>query len=363
MLPFIGNLFIAALVIQLSSCASVQYYGQAISGHLDIMAKRQPIPELLARSDTPSDLRHKLSTVLQVREFASRSLGLPGRESYSSYADLKRSYVAWNVFAAPEFSLESREWCFPFAGCVRYRAYFAKAEAIRFASALQRRGDDVYVSGAAAYSTLGWFSDPVLNTFLEDSKANIARLIFHELAHQRLYIPGDSAFNEAFAVAVEREGLRRWLIDKGTDEERALVQQRWARQDRMMEHVRAAREQLAELYAAQLPTEVKRRRKALILAGLNEQLHGIGLRRVSSQGNAEKALNNAYLVALGTYYALVPAFEAIIEEQGGDLEAFYRTAEEFGRMPKRERQLRLRTLATEAYARRQGTPEPVGLRM
>jgi predicted aminopeptidase len=363
MLPFIGNLFIAALVIQLSSCASAQYYGQAISGHLDIMAKRQPIPKLLARNDTPSDLKQKRSAVLQVREFASGSLGLPGKRSYSSYADLKRPYVAWNVFAAPEFSLEPREWCFPFAGCVRYRAYFAKAEAMRFASALQRRGDDVYVSGAAAYSTLGWFSDPVLNTFLEDSKANIARLIFHELAHQRLYIPGDSAFNEAFAVAVERESLRRWLIDEGMDEEHALAQQRWARQDRMMEHVRAARAQLGDLYADQLPTEVKRHRKALILAALSEQLHGIGLRRVSSQGHAGNALNNAYLIALGTYYALVPAFEALLAAQGGDLEAFYRAAEEFGRLPKRERRLRLQTLATEAYARRHGTPEPVGLRM
>jgi predicted aminopeptidase len=363
MLAFLGNLFIAALVVQLSSCASIQYYGQAISGHLDIMAKRQPIPDLLARSDTPSGLRDKLAMVMRVREFASASLGLPGKDSYSSYADLQRPYVAWNVFAAPEFSLEPQEWCFPFAGCVRYRAYFAKAEAVRFASALQRRGNDVYVAGAAAYSTLGWFSDPVLNTFLQDSNTNIARLIFHELAHQRLYVPGDSAFNEAFAVAVEREGLRRWLAREGTPAEHAAVEWRWARQDHMMAHVRAARQQLARLYATRLPIEDKRRRKALIFNRLNEQLRGMGLRRVANQANTEKPLNNAYLVALGTYYALVPAFEALLEEQRGDLGAFYQAAAALGHMPRRERRLRLRTLASNAPKHGQDLAEPIGLQM
>jgi predicted aminopeptidase len=343
---------LAIAALQFNGCGSVAYYGQAISGHFNILAQQQPIPKLLGSNDTPPELQHKLSLVLRVRAFASKALLLPGNKSYSSYADLKRPYVSWNVFAAPEFSLAAEEWCFPFAGCVRYRAYFSQQEAEHFAADLERRGYDVYVSGVAAYSTLGWFSDPVLNTFVNDSDANVARLIFHELAHQKLYVKNDSAFNEAFAVAVERAGLRRWLEAEGHDQDRDRLVRCWTLQDALMDQVGAARAELAQLYVSPLPLEAKRAHKVAILTRLQEQLGPPVPRKTALSGSRSwpvPRINNAYLVALGTYYAYLPAFETLLRELNGNLAAFYHAAAELGRLPERQRSARLQKLAEKVY--------------
>ena len=208
-------LTIAGAVLPLSGC----YLLQAAGGQMEISAKREPIAEVIADAATPPQLRARLEYVANARDFASRELGLPDNESYRSYADLDRPYVVWNVFAAPEFSVEPRRWCFPIAGCVVYRGYFSEEAAQHYASRLRRRGDDAAVGGVAAYSTLGHFKDPVLSTMLGWSDAQLAATLFHELAHQVVYVPGDSEFNESFATVVEEAGLERWLTERRRSQE------------------------------------------------------------------------------------------------------------------------------------------------
>lgn len=346
---------ILLLALLLTACSSVQYYAQAVSGHLDIVAKERPIEALLADRGTAADLRRKLDIVLQVRSFASSRLGLPDTGSYLSYADLERPDVAWNVFAAAELSLQPREWCFPFAGCVSYRAYFSKADALAYAAELARTGDDVYIAGTQAYSTLGWFADPVLNTFVQGPDLNIPRLIFHELAHQKLYVKNDSAFNEGFAVAVEREGLRRWVSSEGNERSREALCRQQGAEDRMIAEILNARAQLADIYAQTIKDQEKRSRKAAVYATLQERLRALGVRNGGFGGaSPEQRLNNAYLVAASTYYQYVPAFDVLLAEKGGDLTAFYRAVAMLGKLPKQERQAQLRALGDRAYAARQG---------
>ena len=195
----------------LSACTAIDYYGQSISGHLGLMAKRTEVTKLIADEQTDENLKKELQTVLDIRAFASTELALPDNHSYRSYVDVGESYVLWNVVATGEFSLTPKNWCYPFAGCVAYRGYYAETDASAFADSLKDQGLDVFVGGVRAYSTLGWFDDPVLNTMLDRPFTYLAGVIFHELAHQQVYIKDDTTFNESFAVAVEREGVRRWF--------------------------------------------------------------------------------------------------------------------------------------------------------
>src|SRR5688572_22417199 len=217
----------------LSGCGTM-YLVQAARGQMQLMNERRPIPQVVADPDTSETLRAKLMEVGAARDFASEVLGLPENGSYRSYADLGRSYVVWNVVATPEFSVEPKRWCFPVAGCVAYRGYFSEAAAKKFAAKLRSQGYDVVVGGVPAYSTLGRFADPVLNTMLGYGDVDLAAIIFHELSHQVVYIPGDSAFNEAFAVAVEQAGLQRWLAFRGRSGE---LERYKARADRQLDYV------------------------------------------------------------------------------------------------------------------------------
>src|SRR5919106_1091463 len=209
----------AALLIVglIAGCANLPYYLQSVRGQLDIWSRQQDIESIIARPGTAEPLREKLRTVLAIREFASAELALPRNASYRSYANLERPYALWNVFATPEFSTKPRHWCFLFAGCVNYRGYFGKADADEFAAGVAREGYDVFIGGVPAYSLLGYFPDPVLNTFINYPTPHLARLIFHELAHQVVYVRDDSVFNESFAVTVEQEGSRRWLERYGAE--------------------------------------------------------------------------------------------------------------------------------------------------
>ncbi len=204
----------------LSGCSNLAYYSQAIAGHWQLLHQRRPVDEVLADPATPPVLRQRLETARRLRDFASTELALPDNGSYRSYADLQRPYVVMNVFAAPELSLQLREWCFLVVGCVYYRGYFDADTARQFAATLHARGDDVYLAGIPAYSTLSWFDDPLLNTFVNWPTARLAELMFHELAHQRLFVAGDTDFNEAFATAVGHLGTRHWLARYGTPDER-----------------------------------------------------------------------------------------------------------------------------------------------
>jgi len=316
------------------------YYGQSIGGQWEVWNKSQPIDELLAAPDTVDPLRAKLQKVLEIRDFASSELALPDNDSYRSYADLQRPFVVWNVFATKPFELKLKRWCFPFAGCVGYRGYFAQADAQAFADQLVAEGLDVYVGGVAAYSTLGWFDDPLLNTVLQRSPARIAGLIFHELAHQQLYVEGDTAFNEGFATTVQLEGVRRWLEKYGNQQQRQDYAQFQQRQDEFVVLVTGARDRLKALYAEALGETEMQTHKTAIQDGLRLQYQQLKKQWGGYAGYDAwfaRDLNNAQLAAVTTYRDHVPVFQRLLAEQQGDMAAFYRACAALGKMLEEER--------------------------
>jgi predicted aminopeptidase len=334
-----GVLTIAAATLPLTGC----YLMQAAGGQMAIASKREPIGAVIADSSTPDELRARLEYVVAARDFASRELGLPDNDSYRSYADLGRPYVVWNVFATPEFSVEPRRWCFPIAGCVVYRGYFSEESAKRYARKLRRRGDDVAVGGVAAYSTLGHFKDPVLNTMLGWSDAQLAATLFHELAHQVVYVPGDSQFNESFATVVEEAGLERWLAVRHRMEDLDAWQQQRERQSQFVALLLKARDKLRELYQSALPEEAKRDRKQYEFGEL--KLEYSQLRQQEWHGYAgydrwfDRTLTNAHLVSAATYYGCVPGLRRVLSEAGGDLPRFYEAAKQLARLDQDQRAL------------------------
>jgi predicted aminopeptidase len=342
----------AVVTALLAGCATVSYYGQAVFGHLDLMNRSRPIEAQLADGTTPPELRAKLARVLEIREFASRELALPDNGSYRAYADLERPYVVWNVFAAPELSVEPKQSCFPFVGCVSYRGYYSQADADAFGASLRKQGDDVFVYGVPAYSTLGWFDDPVLNTFVRYPDAELARLVFHELAHQLVYVKGDTAFNESFAVAVEEEGVRRWMARHATDREREAYS---ALQARRMEFVRLVlryRARLEVLYGEPVAVEAKRAGKARVFAEMESEYRALKAERWNGWSGYdrwfEKGVNNAQLASVATYEELVPAFRALLAREGGDMARFYAEVKKLARVGPAERDAALAALARDA---------------
>ena len=302
---------IALAAVLMAGCQSIAYYTQAFMGHSKVMAKARPLDEWLADPATPPELRQRLETARRIREFATKSLKLPENGSYRSYAELERSYVVWNVFAAPRFSVEPTRECFPFAGCVAYRGFYSEEEAGRHAARLSESGHDVYVAGVPAYSTLGWFDDPLLSTFIRYPDAQLARLVFHELAHQLVYAKDDSTFNESFAVTVEEEGVKRWLQQENRIAELAEFRARQGRQREFATRVSQARERLAAVYRTDLSPGAMLERKRSEWEKLRAAYPGMP---------AEP--NNAFLASVAVYTALVPAFERLLAESGS-LEAFY----------------------------------------
>ncbi|MGD9043246.1 MAG: aminopeptidase [Desulfobacterales bacterium] len=322
-------------------CQSVSYYGQAINGHAEIMRSREPISDLIDNPDTPAQLRKKLIFVQSVREFAKSQLHLPVNDHYLSYVELNRPYVVWNVFAAPEFSLTPETWCFPVVGCVAYRGYFSEQDARRFGDSLKQEGFDVFIGGAIAYSTLGWFDDPVLSTFLNLSAPETAALIFHELAHSILYIQDDTAFNESFATAVEQEGLRRWQSSANDPKgyENWLLKRQW--RQRFIGLVSKYRTKLQDLYQGNLPLPEKRNQKAFLFNQMRSEFLDLKSDyRAMAAYDAwfRKPLNNAQLISVSTYHNWVPAFHKILAASGGGLEEFYQRCRELAKKDKAERQ-------------------------
>jgi predicted aminopeptidase len=304
--------FSLILVFVLSGCEPISYYSGAIGGHFSVMRAARPVSDWLADAQTPPELRARLETAQRIREFASRELALPDNGSYNSYADLGRPYVVWNVFAAGEFSVEPKQECFPFAGCVAYRGFFSEDEARRHAARLRADGFDVHVGGVPAYSTLGWFDDPLLSTFIAYRDWQLARLVFHELAHQQVYARNDSTFNESFAVAVEEEGVRRWLRAQGRAADLESFSATQARRREFAARVKETRERLARVYQGNISTAEKLERKR----GEFERLRSSYPQAVPAE------LNNAFLASIGVYTDLVPAFERLLAESGS-LPAFY----------------------------------------
>jgi predicted aminopeptidase len=344
-----NRLFISVLAaLLLGGCGNLGYYLQSVQGQLGIWQREVPVERLLEDPALDPQLKAQVERALRIRDYASRELGLPDNRSYRSYADLARPFVVWNVFAAGEFSVEPKQWCFPFAGCVNYKGYFSEEEARRHARQLAAEGHDVYVGGVPAYSTIGWFADPLLNTFIRYPEPELARLLFHELAHQVVYVKDDTVFNESFATVVERAGVARWLADHGSaaDRERFAQLQRFRADFRRL--VTDARAALAKLYAGDDSIEGKRRRKAEVFDGLRA---AYAAQRMEWGGFAgydrwfAQPLGNAHLASVGIYTQLVPAFEALLAQQGGDLPRFYVAVRELAALPAEARKARLAALA------------------
>jgi predicted aminopeptidase len=317
---------VMCLCLALAGCESLGYYSQAASGQLSMLNDRQSIEQLIEDPDTPVDLKTQLQLVMELIAFAQSELQLPVEGQYSHYVNLERDSVVWNVFVAPELSLESKTWCYPIAGCVAYRGYFSEQGAREYAEELADQGYDTYVAGVAAYSTLGWLNDPILNTFVYREESQLADLIFHELAHQLLYIPGDTVFNESFATTVAMEGVQRWLQKRNNAEQYRKYLLGKAQQDDFIHLLGRNRERLAYVYDTPSGDDAKRRRKQEQIGQLREEYKSLQQQWGDTKAyNAWMAapINNAKLNSVALYFDLVPALGRLLAKEEYQLPNFY----------------------------------------
>jgi predicted aminopeptidase len=341
-------LLIVGLVAPVSGC----YVMQAATGEMHVLQARKPIGKVISDPGTPESLKETLTEVRAAREFASRKLELPDNESYRTYSNIKRPFVVWNVVATPEFSIHPKQWCFPIVGCVSYRGYFSERRARKFAEGLRKRGFDVTLDGVPAYSTLGKFADPVLSTMLPYGPDELAATIFHELAHQLLYVKNDTQFNEAFATTVENAGLERWLKFNGRADRFQRYRKDSNRERQFVELFAHTRAQLLELYASGAAPEKMREKKAQAFAELATEIRNLekrlGLQRTLYDQWIKEGLNNARLASEANYYDCVPGFERLLAEQDNDLPRFYAAARAMSKLPIAERHAKLCRTPTEA---------------
>lgn len=334
-----------------AGCSTIGYYGQAVGGHLDLLRRTRPVADWVAEAGTPADLRARLELSQRMRDFAIAELKLPDNRSYRRYADLGRNAAVYNVVAAPELSLTLKTWCFPIVGCVGYRGYFAREGADALAAQLRGEGWETSVYGVPAYSTLGRTDllggDPLLNTFIQWPEGELARMIFHELAHQVVYVDDDTTFNESFASTVERLGGERWLARHAGPEAREAYAALDARRNDFRALTFRYREALATLYASHIPDDEKRRRKTALLASMRDEHQRLKAERwggfAGYDGWFERA-NNAALGVQAAYNELVPQFERLFERSGRDFERFYAEVRVLASLPKAERRAKLAAL-------------------
>ena len=331
-----------ACFVFLSSC----YYVQATRGQMEVLSKREPIDEILASPDTPEELGRKLELVQEARQFSVDELGLPDNKSYRTYSDLERDFVVWNVFAAPEFSLDARRWCYPIVGCVSYRGYFSEDAAQKQADKLGKKGFDVAVGGVPAYSTLGNFSDPVLSTMMRWDDSHLVSTLFHELAHQVLYIKDDTAFNESFATAVEEIGIERWLATNDREHDMSRYRERKELHRDFIDLVSEARRDLRDYYSREIEADEMRELKAARLERLSTDVSGV----LKAAGRADNHwlsndLNNARLLPMTLYEERVPAFRKLYADCDASLDCFYQQAVAISELDETERNARLDALS------------------
>jgi predicted aminopeptidase len=338
-----------ALLLVIFSSLSGCYYLQAVRGQLEILCKREPIAEVLADTATPDELAKRLRLVQDARDFSIEALGMPDNGTYRSYADLQRDYAVWSIFAAPEFSLDALNWCYPVVGCVAYRGYFRQERALEEARELESRGFDVYVGGVPAYSTLGRFDDPVLNTMLHWDDLQLVGTVFHELAHQLLYIADDTAFNESFATAVEEIGVERFLSSRGSDAALGVYRQRKMQRNALRELVGDARDDLERYYRETLDDDEKRLLKEHRLEELSTDLRAL-FRAPTGLPASDffTPWNNARLLSFSLYASWVPAFLRMYADCGRDIECFYTEAKRVSQLERAERERHLELLATRS---------------
>ncbi|WP_160105900.1 aminopeptidase [Pseudomonas izuensis] len=344
-------LFPGVLLLLLNGCSSVGYYSQLASGQWQLLRAREPVSSVIADPNRDQKLRAHLAQSQKARSFASLQLHLPDNQSYRLYADIGRSYVVWNVFVTPEFSLKPQNHCFPVAGCVAYRGYYSQSAA-RGEAALQRlQGMDVSIGGVEAYSTLGWFSDPIISSMMGWGDERLATLIFHELAHQRVYVKDDTEFNESFATFVEQEGTRQWRAYRSLPPDNGKQAQQ---RDQFIQLVLNTRARLEKLYTLPLPPEQMRQRKAAEFERLRVEYRHLrdnqwaGDKGYDAWINAP--MNNARLLPFGLYDQWVPAFSALFKQVGGDWVRFYAQVERVGALPVEERKAALKVLVESSIS-------------
>lgn len=334
------TLLAATAVFTSSACSTISYYSQAVGGHLKLMSARESIDKVLADESTSEELREKLQTLLDAREFAVQHLGLPDNDSYSTFVETGRTAVTWNVVAAGEFSVSPETWCFPVAGCVSYRGYFDKADADAYAAGLAKENFDVTVGGASAYSTLGWFDDPVLDTMLRGSDTRYVSTLFHELAHQTLYVKDDSSFNEAYATFVEQVGMRKWLEHRGQSERIEQYDASLKHSEDFVNLLNFTRGKLQEVFAKELDEQTMRAEKTAVFDQMRENYENLKEDWGGFSGYDnwfKRDLNNARLVSVSTYRRYVPAFQAMYIQAEENLQKFYEIAKIAAELPGEER--------------------------
>jgi predicted aminopeptidase len=335
-----------------TGCSQLGYYGQAVQGQLSLLQMARPVDGLLDSPDTPQQLKARLLAARQMRQFAVDELGLPDNRSYRNYAQLEQPYVLWNVVAAAKLSLTPLSWCFPIAGCVTYRGYYKYDAAQEFAQQLRSEGYDVRVEGVPAYSTLGWFNDPLMSTFINAPDASLARLIFHELAHQVVYVKDDSAFNESFATTVEQAGVERWLNEFGDDAMRRNYKNEEHRRQEFLALLQTYRRKLETLYQSSVDDQQKLQGKAEIFLAL---LQDYQILKTSWGGYAAydrwfaEPLTNAHFVSIATYHDLVPGFQAMLAKSA-NFQEFYRSVKQLAEQGKVSRTAQLQLWAKQQKA-------------
>jgi predicted aminopeptidase len=356
-LGLLGTALLATAVVCLASgCTTLGYYAQAAAGHLEVLHRARPVAQLVQAQDTAAPLRQRLLASQRMRDFAVAELQLPDNASYRNYADLQRSDVVWNVVATPELSLTLKTWCFPVAGCVGYRGYYNQQAALAQAKTLQDQGLETRVYGVPAYSTLGYGNwaggDPLLNTFIHWPDAELAKLIFHELSHQVAYAAGDTSFNESFATAVERLGLRRWLKAQAPgalgDAQAAQALQRVQAHEQRQQEFRTFTQQwrtaLLALYSSGATDAEKRSAKAELMANMRSAYSAMKAQRWAGYAGYDAwfaGANNAHFGVLSAYNEWVPAFERLFEQQGADFSRFYAEVKRLAALPKEQRRAAL----------------------
>jgi predicted aminopeptidase len=347
MRQWLVRLFTTSLVLTSTGCAQLSYYAQATQGQLGLVASAKPIDQWLADPNVSDQLKQRLTRTQKIRKFAVQELELPDNGSYTKYAELNRPYVVWNVIATPELSMKPVQWCFPVAGCVDYRGYYRKEDAQRFAHDLRSQGYEVRVSGVPAYSTLGWFNDPVLSTFIAYPEAEVARMLFHELSHQVAYAPGDTPFNESFATTVESIGVEQWLDKHGNPDSRERYREFRQRKRDFIDLLTQHRQHLQEVFASDISDDEKRRKKALVITSLKQTYHQIKAEKWAGFSGYDQWFNepitNAHFVLVATYEELVPAFQAL-HAKSGSMKKFYANVQAMAKQDKARRREQLAML-------------------
>lgn len=346
-------MILSCLLLPTLTGCDAPYYWQAARGQWHLIQQKQPIEDLLNATDTPEPTKESLHYLLQVREFALQQLALTDNRSYLEYVDLQRNYVSWNVFATPELSMQNHTWCYPIAGCVSYRGYFSEQQAQDYARQLQQQGFDTYVGGVGAYSTLGWFDDPVLSTFLQRGKLSLAALLFHELAHQVLYVKDDTVFNESFATSVETILLQRWIQRQDLQNQWQPYEQAQQRQQAFTRLIMEHKQRREQLFKSDLTDEQKRAEKQRLIHALAKDYTLLKQTWQGYSGYDEwfrAGLNNAQLSTVAAYHELTPGFLALHEQTQQDqpdqkLASFLKQCSELAKLSKEQRHERLNQLA------------------